>query len=491
MRGVTSRSAKKRGREMNRMSRVAPADLVSAFDEAPLGARYWTMFVLFSVGLILEYFDFYIAGFLVAVLAPQWHLTYLQSTIMLTSAGLGAIVGALCWGALADAWGRKALVVLATFISALCAGAIALIPDDGWVFFTLLRFGVGFGLAGAATTMVVLVVEFTPTKWRTLLAGIPIIAATVGTLVASALAAILLNRLGWRGLATVGLAPAAVGVLTLALVPESVRWLVAKGRSAQARQVVAKFVGIRASSLPLPVIEGRPSSVRLRELYEDPARFWFTVIAWMGISTANYGVYLWGPSIVAMLLTVSVAEAAHWFVWVAAAGVAGKAVFSFLPLWIGRRRAGELSGYGMAVMLAMAGILHDGSWNGAPLFVVFVAGGALFFDGGYCNLTPYTAEIFPVRQAARGVGLGQASNGIGKILGPLCLALIAGASNLVSPKATASAVLPGFLFLAFCGLAKGISFTLAGRETHGQPLDLAIRGDAATGRAAKDMATTS
>ena len=476
------------------MSDATRVDLVSTFDEVPLGARYWTMFILFSAGLVLEYFDFYIAGFLVAVLGPQWHLTYLQSSIMLMSAGLGAIVGALCWGALADAWGRKALVVLATFISALSAGAIGLIPDDRWALFALLRFGVGFGLAGAATTMVVLIVEFTPTKWRTTLAGIPIIAATVGTLVASALSAVLLDLLGWRGLAAVGVAPAAVGLLTLAFVPESIRWLVAKGRSEQARQIVVDFAGETASSLPLPIIEGRPPSVRLRELYSDPARFWFTVIAWMGISTANYGVYLWGPSIVAMLLSVSVAEAAHWFVWVAAAGIAGKVVFSFLPLWIGRRRSGEFSGYGIFAMLAMAGIFHGLSWNGIPLFVVFVAAGALFFDGGYCNLTPYTAEIFPVRLAARGVGLGQASNGVGKILGPLCLALIAGAGNFVSPKATASAVLPAFLFLAFCGLAKGISFTLAGRETHGQPLDVAIGGGAARSdlaeATAKGVATT-
>lgn len=458
------------------MPMTARADLVSAFDDAPLGFRYWTMFVVFSIGLVLEYFDFYIAGFLVAILGPQWHLTYLQSSLMLMSAGLGAIVGALCWGALADAWGRKTLVILATFISALCAGAISLIPDDAWVLFTLLRFGVGFGLAGAATTMTVLIVEFTPTKWRTMLAGIPVVAATVGTLVASALAALLLHLLGWRGLAAVGLAPAVVGLLTLALVPESVRWLVAKGRAGQARRVVGELAGEDAARLPLPPMEVAPPPMRLRELYADPVRFWFTIIAWMGISTANYGVYLWGPSIVAMLLAVSVGEAAHWFVWVAAAGVTGKIAFSFLPLWVGRRRAGELSGYGIAVMLTLAGILHDGSWGGVPLFIIFVAAGALFFDGGYCNLTPYTAEIFPVRQAARGVGLGQAANGIGKILGPLCLALIAGANNLVSPKATSGAVLPAFLFLAACGLAKGISFTLAGRETHGKPLDLGIGG---------------
>lgn len=449
-------------------------DLLSAFDDAPLGLTYWTMFVVISLGLVLEFFDFYIAGFLVAVLAPRWHLTYLESSIMLMSAGVGAIVGALIWGVLADRFGRKALIIGATFITAISAGLVALIPNDAWGLFALLRFGVGFGLAGSATAMTVLIVEFTPTKWRTLLTGVPVVAATVGTLVAAAFAAVLLGMLGWRGLAASGVAAGLVGILTYFFIPDSVRWLAANGHVDRARRVVARLISVEASRLPPPHLEAAPPPVHLRELYADPVRFWFTVVAWVGISTANYGVYLWGPSIVAMLLGVSVGVAAHWFVWVASCGVFGKVVQSFLPVWIGRRRTGELSGYGIAVMLSLAAVFRDQSWNGIPLFIVFIAGGALFFDGGYCNLTPYTAEIFPVRQAARGVGLGQASNGIGKILGPLCLALIAGAGNVVSPKATSGAILPAFLFLAACGLAMGISFTLTGRETRGMPLELGI-----------------
>jgi putative MFS transporter len=458
------------------MSEKKYTDLVSVFDEAPLGVVYWTMFILISLAFVLEYFDFYIAGFLVAVLGPEWHLTYLQSSIMLMSAGVGAIVGALSWGVLADAWGRKALIVLATFISGACAGAVGLIPHNAWALFALLRFGVGFGLAGAATAMSALIVEFTPTKWRTMLTGLPTVAATVGTLVAAAFAAALLNLLGWRGLAAAGVAPAVVGVLIFLFVPDSVRWMVATGRSEQARRVVARLVGEDASRLPLPHLQAAPPPVRLRELYADPARFWFTVVAWMGISTANYGVYLWGPSIVAMMMAISVADAAHWFVLVAACGVLGKVAFSFMPVWLGRRRSGELSGYGIAITLTLAALFGHGTWNGVPLFIVFLAAGALFFDGGYCNLSPYTVEIFPVRQAARGFGLGQASNGVGKILGPLCLALIAGAGNLVSPKATSGAVLPAFLFLAFCGLAVGVSFTLTRREMRGKPMDLGIGG---------------
>ena len=62
--------------------------------------------------------------------------------------------------------------------------------------------------------------------------------------------------------------------------------------------------------------------------------------------------------------------------------------------------------------------------------------------------------------------------GVGKIAGPLCLALIAGASNLITPKATIDAVTPAFLFLAGCGLAIGLAFSLLGVETHGRQLAL-------------------
>ena len=44
---------------------------------------------------VVDFFDFYVVGFLVAVLAPKWHLTFGQTSVILMSAGVGAIVGAL------------------------------------------------------------------------------------------------------------------------------------------------------------------------------------------------------------------------------------------------------------------------------------------------------------------------------------------------------------------------------------------------------------
>ncbi len=169
---------------------------------------------------------------------------------------------------------------------------------------------------------------------------------------------------------------------------------------------------------------------------------------------------------------VSPTEAAHLFVLVSLTGMLGRTAFSILPQWLGRRRCGEIMGYGIALSLGAAALLVDRTIFGHPAFVVLLIPAALFFDGGFSNIAPYSAEIFPVRLSARGVGLAQAANGVGKIAGPLCLALIAGASNLITPKATIDAVTPAFLFLAGCGLAIGLAFSLLGIETHGKPLAL-------------------
>jgi MFS transporter, putative metabolite:H+ symporter len=455
------------------MANRTDGDLLAFFDAARPNARYWATIGLLSIASAVEFFDFYIVGFLVAVIGPLWHLTYGQSAVMLLSAGLGAIVGSLIWGVLADVFGRKSLIVIGGFVCAVSAGAIALVPDGAWLSFALLRFGVGVGLGGSAAPIMALTVEYTPTRYRTVVSGLTIVFATVGTFLASLTAATLITLLGWRGVAAIGVVPAVLAILIMLVAPESVRWLLAKGRVPQARATVARLLGCPFDEVPLPSSPPpRPRSIHYGELYSMRSRFWLTVIMWFGISTANYGVYLWGPTIVAMLLKIPVRNAAHVFIFVALTGITGKIIFSFLPQWLGRRLCGQLAGVGIAVMLGLAGIFHDAFLGTIPLFVVLLAAGALFFDGGYSNLSPYTAEIFPVKLAARAVGLGQAANGLGKIAGPLSLALIAGADNLVAPRATTDAVMPAFLFLAGCGLAVAIAFTLVPIETHGTPLRL-------------------
>jgi len=123
------------------------------------------------------------------------------------------------------------------------------------------------------------------------------------------------------------------------------------------------------------------------------------------------------------------------------------------------------------VMLAIFAFYREfiAGWS---VFALLVTSGAAFYSGLFSNISPYVNEVFPVSLGGRAVGLAQASNGIGKILGPVCLALIAGSSDVVSPKATADAVAPAFLFLAACELAALIAILAFRREPHGKPMEI-------------------
>jgi MFS family permease len=100
-------------------------DLLALFDTAPLNRRYWAIFALISAVFVFDFFDFLVVGYLLAAVASEWHLTYGQSATILYSGGVGAIVGAVVFGAFADAWGRKPQMVIGTFICALSSGLIA------------------------------------------------------------------------------------------------------------------------------------------------------------------------------------------------------------------------------------------------------------------------------------------------------------------------------------------------------------------------------
>lgn len=450
---------------------MAEQTSAAAFDEAPVTTRYWLSIILFAVTGVVDFFDFFVVGFLVSVLAPKWHLTFGQTSIMLMSAGIGAMLGALAAGFLADRFGRKPLAVIGVLICGFSSGAIALIPEDAWIFFAALRFFVGFGLAAGAAAAVPAIVEFAPTRHRTLVTSLVVVPVAFGVLSASVTASFLLPLVGWRGLAAVGFLPIILAVLTMIIMPESPRWLISKGRVREAQTSIRKLYQVGDQPFALPPLPAA-SPARFADLFAEQRRFWLTVLIWFGASTANYGVFLWGPTIVALLLGVAPQDAAKMFIYVSLAGVLGRTGFAFLANRVGRKPCGELMGYGTAISLALAAYFHNDFAGSVPLFLVFLIVGALFFDGGFSSLAPYPAEIFPVQLSGRAVGLAQLVNGIGKIVGPLCLALIAGADNLVHPQATASAVMPAFMFLAGAGLLIGLAFTFLGVEPHGRAVAL-------------------
>jgi MFS transporter, putative metabolite:H+ symporter len=451
----------------------AAQDWLNAIEKSRLTPRYFATIALVVFQEMFEFYDFFLVGYLVSVLAPGWHLTYGQSAMMLLSSGVGAIVGAMTGGQLADIVGRKQMIWGGGMIFALGAAGCAFIPDGAWIQFSLLRFVVGVGSMAATTAQAPLIVEITPTRHRTFISSLMVAPVALGTMFAAMISASLLPVIGWRGVAMTGGLPIISSLLILLIVPESVRWLLSRGRNEDARREAAKLLGVPPSSISLPkAVETTRKAGSIMELLADQKRFWWVVVIWVGISTGTYGVLLWGPTILAQLLKITSHEAAHYFIYAAISSLLGRVLFSVLPLYIGRRGA-AITGAAIStiIMLAIFAFYREfiGEWSVFALLIIF---GAAFYSGMFANISPYVVEVFPVSLGGRAFGLAQAANGVGKILGPVCLALIAGTNDVVSPKATADAIAPAFLFLAACELAALIAIVAFRHEPHGKPMDI-------------------
>jgi len=105
------------------------------------------------------------------------------------------------------------------------------------------------------------------------------------------------------------------------------------------------------------------------------------------------------------------------------------------------------------------------------MFFAMILLQSFFGSGNYSIVGPYMGEIWPSRLRGSGMGLVYGVGNLGKFIGPAGLALIAGQSNLVSPKATLDALIPGFAYFAFWYVLGALAFWLIAMETRGRTID--------------------
>lgn len=445
-------------------------DLVELIEDASLDVRYWAVFLILSMVFTIDYFDLFIVGFLVPVFAPVWQLTYAETSIILLAAGLGAIVGALVGGTLSDRLGRKPVLIACNALCGFATGSLALVPDGNWPLFAALRVFGGFAIGAMAAAAVAMIVERTPRRHRTLVTGLNLVAPSIGILLASLTAGILLEHLGWRGLAALGYGPLVLVPLIWLFIPESVHWQIATGRVAQARFAAEKLLRRTFDTVTLPVKATHAQSAGLGELFRERRQFWLVLLLTLGSTTGIYGTYLWAPSILAATGGNTPAAAARLFAFVSGAGVIGKAGIAVIAHRFGRYPTGVTCLAAGVLSLAAAALAGNTMLGGIPLILFCFMGVGFFLDGGSSNFYPYAAEVFPVRLASRGAGLAQAGNGMGKILGPISLAVIAGSGDVMRPAATNEAIMPAFLFMAACVAVGLLAMIFVPIETSGRKL---------------------
>lgn len=311
-----------------------------------------------------------------------------------------------------------------------------------------------------------------PASKRGLMGGLVGIAIPLGGIVlGSALSAFLGEAIGWRGLVLIGALPALLSLYIRTSVPESPRWLINNGRREEAQRSIGWALEIPPEEVRLP--EEVPTvRTSWRELFRYP---WSLAVSWLGnlgMQTATYGIVLWGPTLLVLVLGVSPAQAAFMFIFVGLSAFVGRIVFAIVSEAIGRRLTGGLVGFGAALFLLLAGILpYDATLAGLSVFYLMMLVAYGFTDGGFALVGPYAAEVWPTNLRTTGMGSAYGFGGLGKILGPVGLALIAGSSDVVNPGASIAALTPGFIFLACFGILAGLAYLVLGIETRGKSIE--------------------
>src|SRR6202008_2542808 len=116
----------------------------------------------------------------------------------------------------------------------------------------------------------------------------------------------------------------------------------------------------------------------------------------------------------------------------------------------------------------LAGYLHDIYIGAASAFLLLLMVSSFFSNASFSVVFPYMAELWPAKLRASGFGLVYGCSNIAKFIGPAGLAVIAGASNYVAPKATLDALVPAFNYFAAWYVLAVIVLLFLGIETRGR-----------------------
>lgn len=424
------------------------------------------------IGDALEFFDYFLIGFVLAFLIGPWKLTFGQSAIVLMSSGVGAILGAYIWGWLADKVGRRKVFIGTVLNFSIATGLLYFTPDNGWVYLTIMRFFVGFGVGGLYCVDLPLVQEFMPSSKRGWVGGLVTCVIPLGVGMGAVLGAFM-GPTEWRLLFVIGLAPSLLVLLVRIWVPESPWWLVRQGRYEEARKSLAWALQVNSNSLPLPDTSTNPRPVEpsFFELFKYPRSLLVSWLGNAGAQTGAYGINLWAPSLFVLLLKVTPQEASKMFILLTVTGFIGRLTFSWLSDTIGRRQAGGLLGFGAGILTIVAGYNYDAMWFGVSAFWLILAATMFFADGGFAIVGPYAAEVWPSHLRTTGMGSAYGFGGIGKIIGPVGLALIVGSGNYLKPDVPLPQIPTAFLYLGCWFLMAGMVYYFIGIETKGKSID--------------------
>lgn len=428
---------------------TSETELINRLDKLPFTKRHRKILFGAGLGWAFDAMDVGLITYIIAVLTQQWGLTPTQQSLIVSAGFVGMTLGAILGGELADRVGRRTVFTLTLIIYGVATGASAFV--GGVLPLIILRVLVGLGLGAELPIASTLVSEVSPKRLR---GSITVwleafwalgwtIAALVGYFVVP------LGDNGWRWAFGLGALPAFYAIIVRMGLPESVRFLLKKGRADEAAAIVESFedsagpewrrangVGVEGGSgvarfghAPSTVnvatgeMTGKPSLSTLfsADFRKRTIGIW---TVWFMVNFAYYGAFIWIPSIL-HAGGHSLVRSFGFTLIITLAQLPGYAAASyFIEKW-GRRPTLTTFLIGSAVAAVCFG-MADSSAS------IIAAGCMLsFFNlGAWGAVYAITPEVYPTFVRGTGAGWAAGFGRIASIVAPFAVTALLAVGNV-------------------------------------------------------------
>ncbi len=248
--------------------------------------------------IFAEGYDVGVLGAIVpALLAdPVWQLTPLQIGALGSYTVIGMLFGGIFVGTLSELYGRKPLFIACLSLFAACMVLTSFAPTPFW--FGVSRFVAGLGLGGIIPVAAALTVEYSPKSRKSFNYGLMYSGYSIGIFAAALCSKALLAEHGWRIVVLLGAVPLLIVPVFAVLLPESVEFLVMRGKKEAAARTAARM-GI---SVPTAVArdQGSASLASVLRTIFSPQKAFETLCFWVALFMGLllvYGLAQWLPQI--------------------------------------------------------------------------------------------------------------------------------------------------------------------------------------------------
>ncbi|PVX85872.1 MFS transporter [Paraburkholderia unamae] len=385
--------------------------------DTPLNSFHVAIMFWCSMLMLFDGYDLVIYGSVLPQLMVDWKLSPVVAGVIGSSALMGMMVGALTLGSSSDRFGRKRVILACLVVFGVAALGNGFCGNATQ--FAACRFFTGVGLGGMVPNVVALMTEMSPSRKRNILLTVMLSFYSVGGVVAALTGKVITPAFGWRAnFVVAGFPLLALPALYLWL-PESISYLIARGRYTEADPILKRYAPEfrgSSSSLATPTAEGVEIQARSRmvELFAR-GKIIDTLLLWVAFGMCMlmvYGLNTWLPKL--MAANGYSLGSSLTFLTVLNVGALFGGLFSG---WLADRHGGKPTLILFFAVAALSIYLLGYRQNTFVLNLLLMCAGATTV-GTLCVVHAFAAQLYPSNIRSTGVGWAAAAGRLGAIAGP-------------------------------------------------------------------------